>query len=261
MKKLLSFSIIVVISAVLSIGILKITGILNPKITYTFENGVLTISGKGKMPDYAHCNECAGLFEQYRPWDDESGKVKEIIIEEGITRIGDNAFYGIYDVEKITLPKSLESIGRAKLESKITSFYIPEKVNDVNARSFWGIALEEVVVDPDNKNFCSVDGVLFNKSMTKLIYYPQCKKGKEYTIPKSVTTIGEHAFQDTDLVKINVHGGVNKIGKLAFHCYDTKEINYGGTIEQWKSYGDIIDYDFDSFTVNCSNGKIENNPQ
>ena len=56
------------------------------------------------------------------------------------------------------------------------------------------ISLASIRVASDNPNYIGIDGVLFNKDKTMIVVYPEGKDGSEYTIPNSVTTIGESAF-------------------------------------------------------------------
>lgn len=66
--------------------------------------------------------------------------------------------------------------------------------NPVMGLSFRFAAVERVVVDEDNPYFCARDGVLFNKDMTRLIWYPYGKQGETYTVPDGVKEIGPCAF-------------------------------------------------------------------
>ncbi len=92
---------------------------------------------------------------------------------------------------------SVKSIGYGAFFNceKLTSITIPASVKDLFWTSsgyliFSGCSsLKAVNVSKKNKTYCSVDGVLFNKKKTTIIYYPEAKKGKSYKIPKSVKTI------------------------------------------------------------------------
>jgi len=76
--------------------------------------------------------------------------------------------------------------------------------------------LKKYVVSGNNKNYTAVDGVLFNKDMTKLIWFPQGKTGA-YTIPATVTSIGYKAFYDcTGLTSVTLPKSVTSIGPWAF---------------------------------------------
>jgi hypothetical protein len=72
-------------------------------------------------------------------------------------------------------------------------------------------------VDTLNINFCSVDGVLYNKTKTDLIAYPAAKTVSSYSIPASVTNIGDGAFSScTKLTAVNFPASLNRIGESAF---------------------------------------------
>ena len=102
----------------------------------------------------------------------------EYEIPDGVQEIGLFAFDGCIYFARITIPESLR-----------------ESYSLMNLNVFDDcIALEEINVAPENPDFCSVDGVWFNKDKTKLISYPQAKKGDQYSIPDTVTEIGTSAF-------------------------------------------------------------------
>ena len=74
-----------------------------------------------------------------------------------------------------------------------------------------------VTVDPDNPYFCSVDGVLFTKDRKTLLCYPCGKEGESYTIPDTVTTIGEAAFVNNVYLKeLVISKSVTRVEKQAF---------------------------------------------
>ena len=80
-----------------------------------------------------------------------------------------------------------------------------------------------------NSVYSSVDGVLFNKSQTTLIQYPGAKP-EAYTIPNSVTSIGDYAFSGcTSLTSVTIPNSVTSIGDSAFYgCTSLSAINGGG---------------------------------
>lgn len=71
--------------------------------TWNIENGVLTISGTGAMTDFK--------FKSDAPWYNEKATVEKIVVEEGVTHIGDLAFYGMTNAKSISLPSTIQSIG------------------------------------------------------------------------------------------------------------------------------------------------------
>ena len=117
------------------------------------DDGTLTISGTD-MPNYDW---------QASPWFSQGDKIKKIIIEDGVTRIGDHAFEYCSDLTSITIPNSVTSIGDWAFSgcSGLTSVTIPNSVTSIGYAAFSG-----------------------------------CSGLTSVTIPNSVTSIGYAAFQN-----------------------------------------------------------------
>ena len=103
----------------------------------------------------------------------------------------------------VVLDSSVTTIGYATYfegadGQSITSIYIPSSVisiYDYFPLGFRTSDLVQYIVDPDNPNYSSVDGVLYDKFQTRLIAYPRGKPGSSFTIPNSVSEISNYAFQ------------------------------------------------------------------
>lgn len=126
----------------------------------------------------------------------------------------------------LVIPKTIEglpvtSIGyRAFADCwNITSITIPESVTNIGNRVFnFCKKLTTITVNENNKNYCSVDGVLFNKDKTTLIRYPEYKSQTEYEIPNSVTIIDDSAFYGCEgLLDVTLPKGITYIGDRAFY--------------------------------------------
>ncbi|MFT8348572.1 leucine-rich repeat domain-containing protein [Clostridium saccharoperbutylacetonicum] len=140
------------------------------------------------------------------------GKQPKVVIPdtingEAVTGIRKNAFADCSKLEKITISDSITNIG-------INAFG-----NCIN--------LKNILVKYNNKYYTSIDGVLFNKLKTEIIKYPEGKKETNYTIPKSVVSIGDGTFISShNLTNITIPNSVTSIGEKAFNgCNGLASIN------------------------------------
>ena len=114
---------------------------------------------------------------------------------------------------------SVTSIGEYAFDgcSGLTSVTIPQSVINIEDGPFIAcINLKTINVDADNPNYCSMDGVLFNKDKTQLIQYPGGKQGA-YSIPNSVTSINDFSFPYSVLTSIDIPNSVTSIGESTFY--------------------------------------------
>lgn len=176
---------------------------------WKLRDGVLIISGTGKINDYDRLDT---------PWWESYNEIKSIVIEEGITEIGDYALCSLHSVTSVSLPSTLEYIGYEGLSClyKLKEMELPENLKIIEPYAFTGNAVEKITipasvecldhsafrssdikyidVDENNEFYSSIDGVLFNKDQTALIEYPEAQARDYYKIPDSVVTVEYHAF-------------------------------------------------------------------
>ena len=145
--------------------------------------------------------------------------LSSISLPESLISIEENAFNGCCNLSSITLPETLTSIGNHAFEgcSSLASIFIPHNINSIGERVFSGCYnLTVINVGEENKNYASIDGVLFSKDVETLLTYPEGKSG-EYNVPEGVTSIEDYAFYGCrNLSLISFPESLSSIGKYAF---------------------------------------------
>ncbi len=128
-------------------------------VTWELKDGTLTISGEGEMDDYYRTDD--GEIIEYAPWFDQRESIKSVIIEDGITKIGNGAFNECTNLTRVTIPESVTVID-------MWAFNACRKLPDVT--------LPDRITYIDTYAFCD------------------CSSIEALTIPRSLTEINENAF-------------------------------------------------------------------
>lgn len=193
------------------------SGTCGDNLTWTFDDaGTLTISGTGPMKAYSEYAQA--------PWFYYQSSIKNVVIENGVTTIGDYAFYSYTELIDVTIGNSVTTVGTYAFYgcSGLSSVTIPDSVTTIDRYAFSQCSgMIGFCVDADNPNFSSDSkGVLFNKDQTTLIQAPGTISGS-YVIPGTVTTIGFSAFYGcSGMTAITIPESVTVIEISAFSDCD-----------------------------------------
>ena len=205
------------------------------KFTYTVKNGEATISSSYFTPtgDLVIPSTIDGY--PVTAIDDEafrSATIKSVVIPEGVTSIGSDAFFACYSLKSVTMPDSITSIGEGAFSSctSLTNIKIPEGVTVIASGTFNNCTSLESVKLPDTLTI--IDNSAFRK----------CESLKTIEIPDGVASIGVAAFYNCkSLANVEIPRGVTSIESQAFYnceSFTSVEIPDGvTTIDDSAFYG------------------------
>jgi hypothetical protein len=145
--------------------------------------------------------------------------LKEIKLPEGLASIGDSAFSGCTGLKEIKLPEGLTSIGFWAFRecTGLINIKIPKNLTSIKSDAFGDCTeLAEISVDENNPVFRSVKGVMFDKAMITLMWFPQGKKGM-YSVPEGIIRIRGGAFDNCKLTGISFPQSLLFIGSYEFN--------------------------------------------
>ena len=170
-------------------------------LSWSLEDGVLTISGNGPMDDLS-------FFEktQWRIYDEE---IIEVIIEEGVTSVGNVAFLGCKNLQSVTLPRGISVIGEYAFQSctSITAIHLPESTTTLMSGAF-----------------------------------SMCTGLKTVSLPEGISTMEEAVFEGCSaLESVSIKCAIEQIPPLTFDGCDALEaVKFFGTEEEWEKLMNII---------------------
>ena len=196
-------------------------------LTWTLDaDGTLTISGTGAMKDYADY-----LSDGNRSPVDNNSKIKKVVIEKGVTSIGNYAFSRCWGLKSITIPDGITSIGDHAFDSCINlrSITLPDSITSIGMWAFYNCWNVPSIIIPDGVT--SIEDFTFNS----------CISLTSITIPNSVTNIKSSAFHNcADLTSITIPDSVTSIGYAAFsNCDSLQTISLGcGSALKKSDFGD-----------------------
>jgi len=242
--------------------------VVGENLTWTLNEGTLTISGTGKMLDRS-----SSIWGEYKD------SILRVVIEEGVTHvgawffsylpnltsasiadsvttIGDRAFFASRALKSVTLSKNLIEIGQYAFGScnALDSIFLPGKLTTIGNATFFSSGLTSVVipasvksignvafgvcpslisitVEESNEDFKSEDGVLFFRNGTHLMQYPVGNRSASYIVPDGVEVIEGHAFRECNSLRyVVIPESVSLIQIRAFEgCESLVSVFYQGS--------------------------------
>lgn len=124
-------------------------------------------------------------------------KLQSIKFPDSVDSIPQKIFWECDELRDVQLSNTIKSIGEYAFYGckSLQSLYIPSAVGNISSTAFLSCSsLDAIEISPSNTTYCSIDGIVFTKDMTKLFRCPPGRK-EEVKIPESVTIIGEGAFR------------------------------------------------------------------
>ena len=231
-----------------------ITGSCGSNLAWALCNdGELIIEGQGAMTNYS--------YNSSAPWKKYANSITKLTIKEGVTSIGDYAFYECTSLTSVNLPEGLKTIGKhvfyyCKALSEvyipstvtsigmcafnycnITEINLPAGIKKIESSTFTGNPLAKIdipdgVVEIGENSFCDcklLESITIPNSVNIIgsMAFQYCKKLATVIMPKSVTSIGSYAFSDClNLTSITISEGITSIEKNLFSgCTSLKSIN------------------------------------
>ncbi len=183
-----------------------------------YDDYTLRIFGKGAMYNYNYIYTTKRMYSD-APWSSWDSKIKSVVIEDGVTRIGAYTFCFMESLTEVSIPNTVTSIGHSAFWdcTALEKIYIPNSVTSIGTYAFLQCGSLAEVNIPDSLE--TIDEGVFD----------QCSSLAHIDIPNSVTSIGRFAFGFcSSLTEVIIPDGVTSIGECAFsHCDNLKYVKIG----------------------------------
>ncbi len=235
------------------------SGVCGDNLTWKLnEEGELIISGTGDMYDY----------EENSPWFDYQYYIKKIIINDGVTSIGETAFSYCYKVMEISIPESVSSIGNEAFWccNGVENVTISKNVKNIGTYAFgYCRSLKSIEVEEDNNYYYSDGLALYNKNKTVLYQYALNSDNTTYTVPSTVTKLYCVSFASAKNLKSlyvmssYVSAMTYTFAYDSFDVYCHKNTSLYMSIENGNLSGNVVLHDIDADSNDAENINESNN--
>ena len=208
----------------------------NDNLTWTlYNNGLLKITGSGAMKDYESYTYTA-------PWRQYKSQLACVVLDSGITHIGNCAFYFCDKVNSVTIPDTVTTIGSSAFTycKNLSDVIIPNSVSAIGSSAFSNCDSLTTIIIPDSVTVMErmafygsgLKTVGIGKGLTSI---PESAfGGAELTsvdIPATITTIEKNAFMTCyKLASVTLHDGLTTIGENAFSASAITTITIPDTV-------------------------------
>lgn len=214
------------------------------------DEGVLTIFGNGPMPDY----------DNNAPWSYRKDEIKSVVVTDGITSIGKEAFFECKNLESAELASSVEDIRSAAFyhctslrtvelgeglrlindyafegTTSLTTIRLPASLGRIGTLAFCNSGLERYEA-AEGSAYMVQDGVLFNAAGTILLSYPCRLEHEVYRVPSKVAVIDNSAFQYAVVKSVDIPDSVKNIKNSAFSYSELETLDIPDSVTEVGKY-------------------------
>ena len=177
------------------------SGTCGENLTWTLSGGTLTISGSGEMKNYS--------WESV-PWYSSRTTIQSVVIEDGVTYIGESAFWACSSLTSVVIPDSVTTIGGYAFSecSSLTSVTIPDSVTTIGSGTFGGCSSLTSVDIPEGVT--TIGSGAFGVIKVAYQEYSGCTNLQTVTLPERIKTIDYAAFNGCDNLSDVYYNGRKK---------------------------------------------------
>lgn len=162
--------------------------------------------------------------------------LKKVYIPDGIDIIDFSAFENCKNLEKVSMGNDVKIIGQSVFSGcqSLSDVNLPRYVEEIGSGAFAACpSLSIVKIDPQNRNFICLDGVIYTRDGNKMVQYLAGRPYSTYDIPEPVTEIGEFGFYGANmLTSVGIVKGVTEIPEYTFlNCNGLSNVTIPSTVE------------------------------
>jgi hypothetical protein len=206
---------------------------LSGALTWSLNENTLTIKGAGSMPDFNPSTDA--------PWDSYRKTIIKVIIEEGVTNIGEGAFFACYHLTSVTIPDSVTKIGRSAFSgcSSLTSLIIPDGVIVIDFAAFYRTGLQSIKI-PDSVRRIEDSAFAHCNSLTTVVISDSVSNTEKWAFVDCINL--QHLYLLSENPPAMSHNPFEKMKDTCIlHVFFYSKEKYEQA-EWWKDFKNIQEY-------------------